>query len=85
MEKRLLSSFSILGLRAGGGGGVDGQKQRTLLGVVHQCNPLRNTTRRSSALFWGITRRRVVIVYRRFGTTYRSVFQGQESSRTLDP
>jgi hypothetical protein len=25
-----------------------------------------------SALFWDITRRRVVIVYRRFGTTYRS-------------
>jgi hypothetical protein len=23
-------------------------------------------------VFWGITRRRVVIVYRRFGTTYRS-------------
>ena len=26
-----------------------------------------------SALFWDITRRRVVIVYRRFGTTYRSL------------
>jgi hypothetical protein len=26
----------------------------------------------TSALFWDITRRRVVIVYRRFGTTYRS-------------
>jgi hypothetical protein len=25
-----------------------------------------------SALFWDITRRRVIIVYRRFGTTYRS-------------
>ena len=25
-----------------------------------------------SAVFWGITRLRVVIVYRRFGTTYRS-------------
>jgi hypothetical protein len=25
-----------------------------------------------SAVFWGIMRRRVVIVYRRFGTTYRS-------------
>ena len=25
-----------------------------------------------SALFWGITRRRVVIAYRRFGATYRS-------------
>ena len=25
-----------------------------------------------SAVFWGITRRRMVIVYRRFGTTYRS-------------
>jgi hypothetical protein len=25
-----------------------------------------------SAVFWVITRRRVVIVYRRFGTTYRS-------------
>ena len=28
-----------------------------------------------SALFWGITRRHVVIVYRRFGTTYRSHLQ----------
>jgi hypothetical protein len=29
-----------------------------------------------SALFWDITRRRVVIVYRRFGTKYRSHLQG---------
>jgi hypothetical protein len=29
-----------------------------------------------SALFWGITRRRVVIIYRRFGTTYRSHLHG---------
>jgi hypothetical protein len=35
-----------------------------------------------SGLFWDITRRRVVIVYRRFGTTYRSHLQ---VSRTLDP
>jgi hypothetical protein len=28
--------------------------------------------RLKSAVFWGIMRRRVVIVYRRFGTTYRS-------------
>jgi hypothetical protein len=27
-----------------------------------------------SVLFWGITQRRVVILYRRFGTTYRSHF-----------
>jgi hypothetical protein len=32
-----------------------------------------------SALFWDITRRRVVIVYRRFGTTYRSHLQGSGS------
>jgi hypothetical protein len=29
-----------------------------------------------SALFWDITQRRVVILYRRFGTTYRSHLQG---------
>jgi hypothetical protein len=29
-----------------------------------------------SALFWDVTRRRVVIVYRRFGTTYRPHLQG---------
>jgi hypothetical protein len=29
-----------------------------------------------SALFWDITRRRVVIVYRRFGTTYRTHLHG---------
>jgi hypothetical protein len=34
---------------------------------------------RKSALFWGITRRRVVIVYGRFGTTYRSHPQGVKS------
>jgi hypothetical protein len=33
-----------------------------------------------SALFWDITRRRLVIVYRRFETTYRSQLHG-----TLDP
>jgi hypothetical protein len=32
-----------------------------------------------SAVFWGITQRRVVIVYRRFGTTYRPILTGQES------
>jgi hypothetical protein len=32
-----------------------------------------------SALFWGITQRRVVIFYRRFGTTYRSHLQGSRS------
>jgi poly-gamma-glutamate capsule biosynthesis protein CapA/YwtB (metallophosphatase superfamily) len=31
-----------------------------------------NLLRIKSAVFWGITRRRVVIVYRHFGTTYRS-------------
>jgi hypothetical protein len=29
-----------------------------------------------SALFWDITQRQVVIIYRRFGTTYRSHLQG---------
>jgi hypothetical protein len=29
-----------------------------------------------SALFWGIMRRRVVIVYRRFGTTHRFHIHG---------
>jgi hypothetical protein len=30
----------------------------------------------TSALFWDITQRRVVILYRRFGTTYRSNLKG---------
>jgi hypothetical protein len=34
---------------------------------------------RRSALFWNITQRRVTIIYRRFGTTYRSHFQGPRS------
>jgi hypothetical protein len=41
-----------------------------------------------TALFWDITRRVVVISYRRFGTTYRSYFgEFQKSKRvkTLDP
>jgi hypothetical protein len=32
-----------------------------------------------SVLFWNITKRRVVILYRRFGTKYRSHFQGPRS------
>jgi hypothetical protein len=32
-----------------------------------------------SALFWDITQRRVVILYRRFGTTFRSHLQGWRS------
>ena len=31
------------------------------------------------ALFWGVTQRREVILYRRFGTTYRSHIQGSRS------
>jgi len=39
-----------------------------------------------SALFFGITQRRVVIPYRRFGTTYRSHLQVSRSLlRPLDP
>jgi hypothetical protein len=37
-----------------------------------------------SAFFWGITQRRVVILYRRFGTTYRSHFEGSRSPRWTD-
>jgi hypothetical protein len=36
-----------------------------------------------SALFWDITQRWVVIVYRRFGTTYRSHLQRSRSPRRL--
>jgi hypothetical protein len=40
-----------------------------------------------SVLFWDITRRRVVTVYRRFGTTYRFLLQKSRvfSAWTLDP
>jgi hypothetical protein len=34
-----------------------------------------------TALFWGVTQRRVVILYRRFGTTYQSHLQGSRSQR----
>jgi hypothetical protein len=34
-----------------------------------------------SALFWDTTRRRVVIVYRRFGTTYRLHLHGCSMSK----
>ena len=38
-----------------------------------------------SALFWNITQRRVVTLYRRFRTTYRSHIQGSKSPlKTLD-
>jgi hypothetical protein len=35
-----------------------------------------------SALFWDIMQHRVVILYRRFGTTYRSHLQGSRSLET---
>jgi hypothetical protein len=35
----------------------------------------------SSALFWDITQRRVLVLYRRFGTTYRSRLQGSSSTK----
>jgi hypothetical protein len=39
-----------------------------------------------SAPFWSITQRRVVILYRRFGATFRSHLQGSESIlELLDP
>jgi hypothetical protein len=34
-----------------------------------------------SALFWDVTQRRVVIVYRRFGKTYRSHLPGSRNPR----
>jgi hypothetical protein len=34
-----------------------------------------------SVVFWDITRRWVAVLYRRFGTTYRSYFQGSRSQR----
>jgi len=34
-------------------------------------------------LFWGVRQRRLVVSYRRFGTTHRSNFQGPSSPRTL--
>jgi hypothetical protein len=36
-----------------------------------------------SALFWDITQRKVVILYRRFGTTYRSHLQGSSHIRRI--
>jgi hypothetical protein len=44
--------------------------------IIHtQCNWFKNNNsyKIRSALFWDITRRHVVTVYRRFGTTYRSL------------
>jgi len=32
-------------------------------------------------VFWVITKRVFAFPYRRFGTTYRSIFKGQESKR----
>jgi hypothetical protein len=36
-----------------------------------------------TALFWDITRHRVVIIYRRFGTTYRTHLQGSRCPMTI--
>ena len=37
----------------------------------------------NSSLFWDLRRRRFVVVYRRFGTTYRSYMQGSDSLNCL--
>ena len=37
----------------------------------------------SSSLFWEFTQRRLVVCYRRFGTTYRSIFKGQAVQEDL--
>jgi hypothetical protein len=39
--------------------------------------------RDADEIFWGITQRRVVILYRRFRTTYRSHLQGSRSLRMV--
>ena len=36
------------------------------------------------SLFWDVTRRRLVVIYRCFGTTYRSHLQGSSSPRTVN-
>jgi len=38
-----------------------------------------------SVLFWYITQRRVVILCRRFGTTYRPHLRGSRSARRMEP
>jgi hypothetical protein len=48
-----------------------------ILDICEVCAKLREfLCQLRSALFWDITRHRVVIVYRRFGTTYQSHLQG---------
>jgi hypothetical protein len=42
----------------------------------HRLSCIANSVPMRPALFWDITRRRVVIVYRRFGIAYRSHLQG---------
>jgi len=38
---------------------------------------------RKSSFFWDVTQRWQVVMYRRFGTTYRSHLQGSVSSRII--
>jgi hypothetical protein len=53
------------------------------LGVLNGHMPNKASMITRSALFWGITQRRVVILYRRFGTTYQSHVQGSRSPRRV--
>ena len=50
-----------------------------LLCKIQTLRHLRLPPRWRSALFWDITQRRVVILYWRFGTTYRSHLEGSRS------
>jgi hypothetical protein len=48
------------------------------VGFIYVISDFRRGVR--SSLFWDVTHRRVVVNYRRFGTTYRSHLQGSSNS-----
>jgi hypothetical protein len=59
----------------------------TVVSFMDKCNLLviNLFMPKRSAFFCGVTRRRVAILYRRFGTTYRSHLQGSRSPIKIGP
>jgi len=45
---------------------------RSTCGIGNACKILFEKKKLKSSFFWDVTQRRLVVIYRRFGTTYRS-------------
>ena len=59
--------------------------QQVCICQTPRCNIQEHLSCFWSSLFWDVMRRRLVVIYERFGTTYRSHLQGSSSKNPLSP